>query len=222
MSVKEFKEQAGLAQKELDKRHEENLKRPKPNKFNKKPFLSRRDAKLGIILIGIIGLVGSLIFISQWFDDNRLVWQMPILLRTPVYSEKRVGVAKALPTTEESDVPSPTPTATPTPTPLVKKAKVSAYSCGGLKTEAEIKMNCPSLLRGEPKTATGTTPIPYRTMACDRANLGRTFEIEGIGQVVCNDTGGAIKGSGRFDLYLETVEEARQFGVRELAYRLVE
>ncbi|OQB05613.1 MAG: hypothetical protein BWY19_00948 [bacterium ADurb.Bin212] len=99
----------------------------------------------------------------------------------------------------------------------VKIAKVSAYSCGGLTTEAEIRMNCPSLLSGEPKTATGSTPIPNKTMACDRANLGKQFEIDG--QVwVCNDLGGSIVGENRFDLYLETVDEARQFGVQYLAY----
>jgi len=103
----------------------------------------------------------------------------------------------------------------------IKKAKVSAYSCGGLKTEAEIKMNCPSLLRGGPKTATGTTPRPGVTVACDRANLGREFEIDGVGKVKCEDTGGAIKGSNRFDLYVGTVAEARQFGVQNISYKLV-
>lgn len=116
-----------------------------------------------------------------------------------------------------------TPEATPTPeVQPVRKAKVSAYSCGGLKTSAEIKMNCPSLLSGGPKTATGTTPRPYITVACDRANVGRKFHIEGIGQVVCEDTGGAIKGAGRFDLYVTDVHEARKWGVQELAYQLIE
>ncbi|NBO60277.1 MAG: hypothetical protein EBU82_04805, partial [Flavobacteriia bacterium] len=77
-------------------------------------------------------------------------------------------------------------------------AVVTAYSCGGLTTDAEIDMNCPSL-RNYPqgRTATGTTPIPNKTVACDKANLGRTFHLEGVGEVTCEDVGGGIKGAGR-------------------------
>ena len=100
----------------------------------------------------------------------------------------------------------------------VKIAKVTAYSCGGLETEAEILMNCPSLKSGTPKTANGTEPIPNKTMACDPANMGKTFELKGIGRVTCTDTGSAIKGAGRFDLYLATVEEARHFSVKYIEY----
>lgn len=101
-------------------------------------------------------------------------------------------------------------------------AKITAYSCGGLKTDAEILMNCPSLFNHpKPRTATGTEPIPKKTAACDPANLGRTFYIDGIGRVKCTDTGGAITGAGRFDLYVADVQEARQWGVRHVAYKEV-
>lgn len=104
--------------------------------------------------------------------------------------------------------------------PKYKMAKVTAYSCGGLKTEAEIDMNCPSIRKyPNGRTNSGTTPRPYRTVACDRANLGKKFILDGIGEVTCEDTGGAIKGAGRFDVYLPTVQEAREFGVQELLYR---
>ncbi len=104
--------------------------------------------------------------------------------------------------------------------PKYKLAKVTAYSCGGLKTEAEIDMNCPSIRKyPRGRTNSGTTPRPYRTVACDRANLGKRFILDGIGEVTCEDTGGAIKGAGRFDVYLPTVQEAREFGVQELLYR---
>lgn len=225
MSVKEFDQQIKLSQKKLDEMHEENLKKPKPNKYNKKPILTKKEWQIAKVMFLILSFIIIVIVISKWFDNNRLVWQLPIILRTPVYVEKREGVTKVLPTTSEAQVvPEPTLTVTPSPTqtPPPKKARVSAYSCGGLKTQSEIKMNCPSLLRGEPKTATGTTPIANRTVACDRANLGRVFEIEGIGQVVCEDVGSGVTGKARFDLYLATVEEARQFGVQELAYKLVE
>lgn len=103
-----------------------------------------------------------------------------------------------------------------------KVAKVTAYSCEGLVGQAEILMNCPSLFYGEPKTANGTTPIPNKTMACDRANMGKVFHIEGRGDFTCTDTGGSITGPGRFDLYLPTVQEARQFGVQYINYYEVE
>lgn len=110
----------------------------------------------------------------------------------------------------------------PTPEPM-KTALVTAYSCGGLKTETEIKMNCPSLKKyPNGRTSTGTTPRPYITVACDRANTGRKFYLDGIGEVVCEDTGGAIKGAGRFDLYVTDVKEAREFGRQEVQYREVE
>jgi len=101
---------------------------------------------------------------------------------------------------------------------VVKTARVTAYSCGGLTTEAEITMNCPSLRTGGPRTANGTTPIANKTMACDSANMGKTFELEGYGEVTCTDTGGAIKGAGRFDLYVENVAEAYAYGVQYLEY----
>lgn len=101
------------------------------------------------------------------------------------------------------------------------KAKVTAYSCGGLTTQAEINMNCPSLRYSENGlTANGTEPVPYKTMACDSANMGKTFNLEGYGAVTCTDTGGAISGAGRFDLYLADVQEARVFGVQYLEYSL--
>jgi 3D (Asp-Asp-Asp) domain-containing protein len=108
--------------------------------------------------------------------------------------------------------------------PEIKIAKVTAYSCGGLTTQAEIDMNCPSLRSGKPRTANGTEPIPNKTMACDPANMGKTFKLDindGI-MFVCTDAGSAIVGSGRFDIYLETVEEAREFGVQYIEYSEVD
>ncbi len=104
--------------------------------------------------------------------------------------------------------------------PTYKTGKVTAYSCGGLKNEAEIDMNCPSIRRHpNGKTSSGTTPRAYITVACDREYMGQKFILDGIGEVTCEDTGGAIKGEGRFDLYLPTIKEARQWGVQELMYR---
>jgi len=103
--------------------------------------------------------------------------------------------------------------ATPTPTPKPKTAKVTAYSCGGIETEAERKMNCPNGI-----SASGKPLVPFKTVACDRANMGRVFHLEGIGEVTCVDVGGAIKGAGRFDLYVTDIQTARQWGVQEISY----
>lgn len=131
MSVKEFKEQERLAQKELDRMHKEALKKPKPNKFNRKPILSKRDRHIAGVMILSVSVVTALVLISNWFDHNRLIWQFPIILRTPVYVEKREGVEKVLPTTEQDQVvPDPSPTPTPSPK-LVKTGKVSFYSHDG-------------------------------------------------------------------------------------------
>ncbi len=102
--------------------------------------------------------------------------------------------------------------------PNLKVAKVTAYSCGGINTDAELEMNCPSLKKGQPKTANGTTPLPYKTMACDRSLLGKSFDLKGIGTVTCTDLGGAIKGDSRFDLYVYDINEAMKWGTQYVIY----
>jgi len=164
----------------------------------------------------IIGIVATISVF--WFFTNyrlRSPFQNPIIRRdlTPIIENKSINV---IPTT------TPTPKVSPAANSKTKTAIVTAYSCGGLTTDEEIDMNCPSL-RNHPegRTATGTTPVPNKTVACDRANLGRTFYLEGIGEVVCEDVGGMIQGSGRFDLYLETVQLARLFGRQNINYHLI-
>lgn len=105
------------------------------------------------------------------------------------------------------------------PPPEPKIATVTAYSCVDLLTADQIAMNCPSF-RYDPKgrTADGTNPIPYKTMACDPAYMGTVYELEGVGRVKCTDTGGAIVGEGRFDLYVENVGTAMKWGVKQLEY----
>ena len=114
------------------------------------------------------------------------------------------------------------PEPTPTPNPW-KTATITAYSCNGITDKYHLEMNCPSSgIVGEPRTANGTAPIIDKTMACDPANMGRTFEIEGLGLRTCTDTGGAIKGAGRFDLYVSDIQTAYKFGKQQLQYKLVE
>lgn len=97
-----------------------------------------------------------------------------------------------------------------------KVAKITAYTCDPVMTPEQKAMNCPNGI-----TATGTVP-KYGTLACDKYNLGRSFEIEGLNGVFkCEDRGGAINGSGRFDLFLPTIQDARQWGIKHLEYREV-
>lgn len=173
----------------------------------------------------IAGIIAGMIVASGAYEFNmrfylRSPFQNPIVPRelSPIPDKPAVIVAPTeIPVPNTS--PKPKTQAKPENTGI---AIVSAYSCGGLTTDAEIDMNCPSL-RNHPqgRTATGTTPIPNKTVACDKANLGRTFHLEGVGTVTCEDTGGAIKGAGRFDLYLETVQEARQWGVKKIVYKVL-
>jgi 3D (Asp-Asp-Asp) domain-containing protein len=100
-----------------------------------------------------------------------------------------------------------------------KFATVTAYSCIGITDKYHLEMNCPSLKyspRG--RTSNGTEPIPYKTMACDKANMGKTFHLLGVGDVKCTDTGGAIKGSGRFDLYVSSINKAYKHGKQQIQY----
>ena len=66
------------------------------------------------------------------------------------------------------------------------------------------------------KTATGTWPS-RGTVAVDPRviPLGTELHIEGYGPAVAADTGGDIKGQ-RIDLYMESYEEAIQFGRRQV------
>lgn len=151
-----------------------------------------------------------------------LILSMILSYGIKVYYEPTEELLSPIPDGYVFVVRAAEPTPEPTPIPEPKFAKVTAYSCGGLTTAAEVNMNCPSLKSGSPKTADGTTPVPYKTMACDKANMGRTFDLKGIGTVKCTDTGGAINGAGRFDLYVETVDEAYKFGVQSIEYELVQ
>ena len=179
------------------------------SRLKRSPY-SQQQVRLAVIFsLGILFLFISVVLAVVFFgsqENDELISPIPNGASLHV-----VSVAHA------SEIEQPVATSEP-----VKTAKVTAYSCGGLKTEAEIRMNCPSLFSGEPTTADGSVPKPYKTVACDRANLGKYFEIESVGRVKCTDTGGAIKGAGRFDLYVTDVQEARQWGVKQLEYTVIE
>jgi 3D (Asp-Asp-Asp) domain-containing protein len=72
-------------------------------------------------------------------------------------------------------------------------------------------------------TAIGTVPTAGRTVAVDPRviPLGSKIHIAGVGERIAEDTGGKIRGR-KLDLFLPSVKECRQFGVRRQEVRLLE
>ena len=71
-------------------------------------------------------------------------------------------------------------------------------------------------------TASGTKVKENRTLACPPSfPFGTKVRIEGVGTLVCEDRGGAIKGN-HFDIYVETKGEAFDFGRQNLLAEVVE
>ena len=66
-------------------------------------------------------------------------------------------------------------------------------------------------------TATGTRAQPGKTIAVDPRviPLGSKVYIDDLGEFIAEDTGGAIHGN-RIDLYMESVDEALDWGVRKV------
>jgi len=65
-------------------------------------------------------------------------------------------------------------------------------------------------------TASGLLVKEKRTIACPpQFPLGTKIKIEGHGDFVCEDRGGAIKGN-HFDIYMQTKKQAFAFGRRNL------
>jgi 3D (Asp-Asp-Asp) domain-containing protein len=89
----------------------------------------------------------------------------------------------------------------------------TAYSCDKSMSAQMRMLNCPNGI-----TATGTVPKHKKTGACAKENIGKKFYIETIGAVTCEDTGGAIKGIGRFDIYMDSYAQAIAFGGKRINY----
>ncbi len=92
-----------------------------------------------------------------------------------------------------------------------KKRKNSAKRLGTFTIRAYTHYNRPPN-----KTASGTLPRAGRTVAVDPSviPLGSRLYIEGIGELVAEDTGRRIKGK-ILDIFLPSVKECIQFGKRQ-------
>jgi 3D (Asp-Asp-Asp) domain-containing protein len=70
-------------------------------------------------------------------------------------------------------------------------------------------------------TASGVKVKIKRTLACPpQYPFGTKVRINGVGTLVCEDRGGAIKGN-HFDIYVETKKEAFAFGRQNLQAEVV-
>lgn len=84
--------------------------------------------------------------------------------------------------------------------------EVTAYTAGYESTQKKV---------GDPGygiTASGTKAAEGRSAACPPSlSFGTIVEIEGLGERVCEDRGGAIK-DGHLDVYFNDLSEAQNFG----------
>ena len=70
-------------------------------------------------------------------------------------------------------------------------------------------------------TASGSRVKRGVTAACPPyMPFGTVIEIEGVGQRVCEDRGGAIKGK-RIDVYYQSLQTALEFGRQELEVKII-
>jgi 3D (Asp-Asp-Asp) domain-containing protein len=87
---------------------------------------------------------------------------------------------------------------------------VTAYTAGPESTGKSV---------GHPAygvTASGERVQDGHTAACPRElAYGTVIDIEGVGERVCSDRGGAIKGA-RIDVYMTRLSDAKEFGKRKL------
>jgi 3D (Asp-Asp-Asp) domain-containing protein len=94
-------------------------------------------------------------------------------------------------------------------------ATVTAYTCGYESTGKRIGE------KGYCITAYGYHLTPKDSMKIVAADpryyhSGQVIFLEDIGYVTVRDTGSAIKGKYRFDIFIDNLNEAKKFGVKEL------
>ena len=101
-------------------------------------------------------------------------------------------------------------------------ARLTAYSCQGITTEAERMMNCPSSFKHpQGRTANGSTPEVGKTVACPKSMLGKKIYIKQYDKTFeCSDTGSKIT-EGRLDLYVGSIAEAYKHGVKTVDYSIL-
>ena len=173
------------------------------------------------IVVGALGLNAPLLLVR---DTPRVVARAEASIprqalepRTPRFGATRVGTSElvgglgALGTVTAHQATHATGHVIPAdlPQPPIGRFKLTAYSG-------------PQLGQSLPITATGTAARAGRTVAVDPTviPLGSRIYIEGIGERIAEDVGGGVKGH-HIDVYLGTVPQARDFGVRRGSVSMV-
>lgn len=108
-------------------------------------------------------------------------------------------------------------------TSLENKKKIPSISRGGNPINAEylgsfrVTFYTPYDGSSTGRTATGTKAIPGKTVAVDPnvIPLGTRLFVEGLGEVIAEDTGGVIRGN-RLDYCVSSRQEAYKLGVKKL------
>jgi len=166
------------------------------------------------LVIGAIGLNTPLLLVTEPADDIVTTAEAAIprsaLMKPPrlgadgIATAPLVGRLHAVGAVSSHEAVRPTGHVIPAdlPQPPLGRFKLTAYSG-------------PQLGQAEPITATGTTARAGRTVAVDPKiiPLGSKIYIEGLGERIAEDVGGAIKGN-RIDVYVGTVPQAFRFGVQ--------
>jgi 3D (Asp-Asp-Asp) domain-containing protein len=102
------------------------------------------------------------------------------------------------------------------PSPVWQTFEVTAYTAGPESTGKQPGD------AGYGITASGEHVRENYTLACPPSlPFGLRLEIEGIGERVCTDRGGAIK-EGRLDVYMSELQDALTFGRQTLKVRIME
>lgn len=179
-----------------------------------KGFTMRLALFSAALVVGAIGLNTPFLLVTESTDDLVAPAEASIprgaLLRAPrlgadaIAAGQLIGRLHAVGSVASHEAVRPTGHVIPAdlPQPPLGRFKLTAYSG-------------PQLGQAEPITATGTTARAGRTVAVDPTviPLGSKIYIEGLGERIAEDTGGAIKGN-RIDVYLGTVPQAQHFGVK--------
>lgn len=94
--------------------------------------------------------------------------------------------------------------------------EVTAYTAGAESTGKSVGD------AGYGITASGLPVNEGITIACPpELSFGTRVEIEGTGERVCQDRGGAIKGR-RIDVYMNDLSKASEFGRQQVSVKIIE
>ena len=164
-----------------------------------------RKHGLSVVLV----LVAALVFFAGFAFGKSKSKAIPVFIEKPVYVENVVE------SVEKSAVEQHQPT--------YKEVELTATAyCACEKCCGEWATKRPLDDNGNPivYTASGTIATAGRTVAADTSvfPFGTVLYIDGA-QYVVEDRGGVIKGN-RIDVYFDTHEAARQFGVQTVTARV--